>query len=159
MGLSNFFEIDQERLGQKIKVALICTICALLPYYAAVFTIDYPHTKWVRNDYYYYECMFRLVLGEEALYRLLPLMLVIEIFGVRWWVIFITILSTSTYFALIHNGYSSLLAIGPAAVLFSIAFLSFGGLNKKYLQAFIWCSLIHTAMNLIVFVFVPIVFY
>ncbi len=147
----------QSKIFKDLEIALLCIICAVIPYYTAVYTLDYTYRKWVPTDFYFYELIFRGSLGEEALYRLLPFSLAIHFFGVNWLILFPLIVCTSIYFAYIHDGFISLLALGPGAVLLAIAFLYFGGLRKNYLRGFLWCSGIHTGINLFINVLVPLI--
>jgi hypothetical protein len=155
MNIPNSYSENQGGVGVKLKIALVCSICAILPYYTAVYTVDYPYRQWVQTDPYFYEFLLRQALGEEAFYRLIPLAITIQLFGTNWRALSLVIIATSICFSFLHNGYPSLLALGPASVLLSLAFLYFGGLQKHYLSGFFWCSGIHIAINLIITVLVP----
>lgn len=72
---------------------------------------------------------------EEAIYRFLPLVLAIERWGNSKKVLIVVSIA-SVVFGLRHGHAANCLLQGVAGFIFSITFLKFGGLNKKYLKAY-----------------------
>ncbi len=158
MDIFKVFETKPASRFYDLKVALICIICALLPYYTAVHTINYPQSNWIQKDLIFYQLLIIRAFGEEVVFRLIPLATAIHLFGVRWRVLIPLIALTSTYFSLLHNDAESLLALGPGSILLAIAFLYYGGLKRDYLRGLIWCGSIHIAISAVILILVPLVF-
>ena len=143
----------------KLLVSFLYVLLIIITYYTAVYLVNYPHATRPVLSIGYYEYLIRQAFGEEVMYRLFPLALAVSLFGVNWIVLSLVIVSVSTYFAIGHIGLLSLFPVGVAGVLLSLAFLQFGGYDKKYLNGLLWCGFIHSFCNFSFFVFVPALFF
>jgi hypothetical protein len=156
--MSLFTNLD-TCIHKKLLVLLFYVIVILGVYYLAVCYLNYPYAKEAVVSLFVCENIFRQAFGEEVVYRLLPLMAVISLFGTNKFALTIVIISMSTYFALGHLGLKSLIPIGFSGIVLSIIFLQFGGYKKQYLQGLLWSGFAHSLANFSIFVFIPAIFF
>lgn len=92
---------------------------------------------------------FLQVLGEDALFRLFPVVALIERYGVGWK--FASGMSVvSAFFGYAHGGLDNIYLQGVFGLILVVLFMKAGGSEKRYVRAFAAVSVVHYVTNLIV---------
>ena len=135
-------------LSREIMFSALLVLASLSIYLGLGTVFGYPF-GWellVRLTPYTAMIMVKNALGEEALFRLLPLLIFFAVVKDRK-IAIVLFFIFSPLFAYLHIGLISLFVIGPISVLLTLAFLKFGGATGNHLRGFMFVGAIHAVTN------------
>ena len=134
---------------QEIMLSVLMVLASFAFYLGLGTIFHYPFMWSLVADITPYSAMMmaKNALGEEALFRLIPCLILFAFIKSKKLAI-IAFFLFSPLFAYLHIGYLSLVVLGPISVIFTLAYLKFGGTAGKHLRGFVFVGLIHTAANL-----------
>lgn len=110
--------------------------------------LGWPSALYAPKIARFFAVLLRDAIGEEVLFRLLPIALVRQATPSRAWLLF-TVFASSILFGYVHGSLSNILVQGTIGFAFAFVFLKCGGMNGRYLKALFWTSATHAMVNLI----------
>jgi len=94
--------------------------------------------------------LFSAALIEEWIFRFLPLLIVVRIFG-KSPIVFVTMIISSVIFGACHGGPINIMFQGVSGFFFCIVFLKCGGFQSRPLKALLSSTTSHFLFNLVIF--------
>lgn len=111
---------------------------------------------------WYYNILF--IIGaaflEEIIFRFIPILFCVKIFGISRWSLLVVFL-VSCEFGYFHYGFVSIFLQGVSGILYSIVYIKCGGFQRRHFKALLSSTVAHALYNgtLMVMMFVVISYF